>query len=700
MLTQENKLLSIETPLGKDVLLLHKLHGQEGLSELFHFDLELFSEKQAITFEDIVGKSVTISIILADGTKRYLNGLISRFSQECSMDKPGGSQFRASYFSAIVVPWFWLLTRTSNSRIFQKLSVPDIVEKVFADRGLTDYKLNLSRSYGQREYTVQYRESDFDFVSRLLQDEGIFYFFTHEDGKHTMVIADHSGANEPCPSQETTKFRQGSGEYYGEEDRIDSLKMVQEIQAGKFSLNDYNYEIPNTDLKVTADTTHTLGPGEREKYDYPGGYAKRNMGDGLATLRMEEEESRIVTLKGSSDCRAFVSGYRFKLQDSLQDDWNNKEYLLTRIRHEVDLTDTYFTGTLSTAAEESASHQRAYSNYFECIPHEVPFRPLRSTRRPVVEGVQTAVVVGPSGEEIYTDDYGRVKVQFHWDREGQLDENSSCWLRVGQAMAGNGWGALFLPRVGHEVIVEFLEGDPDRPIVTGQVYHGVNRPPYKLPDEKTKSTFKSNSSPGGGGYNEIRFEDKKDDEQLFIHAQQDQEIRTERDLLEWVGNDSHLIVVENQLEKVQGEKHLTVQGDHNEKVEGTISLEAGTDMQEKVGANYALDAGTEIHLKAGMKVILDAGTQISLVAGGSFIDIGPAGVTIQGSMVMINSGGSPGSGAGSSPEAPEVPREADTDEHGTTAELRSPPQLSPPPPTAQSQALADAAESGTPLCAT
>lgn len=693
MLTQENKPLIIDTPLGKDVLLLAKLSGQEALSELFAFELELISEKQAIAFEDIIGKNVTISALLPGGGKRFINGLISRFSQEYGADK-AESGLPASFFSATVVPWFWLLTRTSNCRIFQKLSVPDIVKKVFDDKGLTDYKLNLSGSHEPREYTVQYRESDFNFVSRLLEEEGIFYFFSHEKGKHIMVLADHSGANEPCPAQISAKYKLTDKDYFDNEDQIDSLKMIKEIQAGKYSLCDYNYEIPNTDLKVTTDTTCALGPGEREKYDYPGGYAKRNTGDGLATLRMEEEESRIITLRGGSDCRAFTSGYRFKLENSSQDDWNNTEYLLTRIKHRADLTATYFTGAAA------ATEEKQYSNHFECIPHEVPFRPACIARKPVVEGVQTAVVVGPAGEEIYTDDYGRVKVQFHWDREGQLDENSSCWLRVSQSMAGNSWGALFLPRIGHEVIVEFLEGDPDRPIVTGQVYHGVNRPPYKLPDEKTKSTFKSNSSPDGGGFNEIRFEDKKGEEQLFVHAELDQEIRTKRDLLEWVGNDGHLIVVENQFEKTEGNKHLTVMGDHNEKVDGTISVEAGTEMQEKVGTNYALDAGMEIHLKAGMKVVLEAGVQLSLVAGGSFIDIGPSGVSIKGPMVMINSGGSPASGSGSSPEPPEPPREADNAEFGQAAELRPATPLSPPPPTPQAQSLADAAESGTPLCET
>ena len=690
MYTQDKKLLSIQTPIGKDILLLARFKGQEGLSELFHFDMNLFSEHQSIAFEEIIGKNVTVSVFLADGSTRFFNGLISRFSQEYGRGAPGREPLFSCY-SATMVPWLWLLTRTSDSRIFQNLSVQDIVEKIFSEKGFNHFRFNLTADYQTREYTVQYRETDFNFVSRLLEEEGIYYFFEHEDAKHTLVMADHPGANKPCPAQKFVKFKMTGGDYFGNEDQIDRLEMIKQIQAGRITLNDYNYEFPDSDLTTTADTTHALGPGDREKYDYPGGYALRNTGDTLARLRMEQEEARITHLSGTSDCRAFTSGYRFKLEESSQEDWNEKEYLLTRIRHTADQADTYFSGSSKPGKD------KIYTNRFDCINHEVPFRPRRTTPIPVVDGIQTAVVVGPEGEEIYTDEHGRIKVQFHWDREGQHDENSSCWLRVSQSMAGNGWGAIFLPRIGHEVIVEFIEGNPDRPIVTGQVYHGVNRPPYTLPDEKTKSTFKSNSSIGGTGFNEIRFEDEKDEEQIFIHAQYNQDIRTENDRCEWIGNESHLIVVQDQVEKTNGDKHLTVTGDHNERVGGTVSLEAGMDMQEKVGGKHALEAGDQIHLKAGMKVIVEADTQVTFKVGSNFVDIGPAGVTIQGSMVQINSGGSAGSGFGSSPEHPREPREADIDEPGELAE-RIP--SSPPNPTPQARAFIDAAESGAPFCDT
>ncbi|MBN1843975.1 MAG: type VI secretion system tip protein VgrG, partial [Deltaproteobacteria bacterium] len=331
---------------------------------------------------------------------------------------------------------------------------------------------------------------------------------------------------------------------------------------------------------------------------------------------------------------------------------------------------------------------------FVAIPSSVTFRPERNTPKPVVEGVQTAIVAGPSGEEIYTDEHGRVKVQFHWDRQGKYDEKSSCWIRVSQNWAGKNWGMFFLPRIGHEVIVDFMEGDPDRPIITGRVHNAEAVPPYELPTERTKSTIKSLSSPDGDGFNEIRFEDKKGEEDIFIHAEKNQDIRVKNDLREWIGNDSHLIVYNDKLEQVEVNKHLTVKGDHNEKVDGTISIEAGRDMQEKVGQKHALDAGQEIHLKAGMKVIIEAGTQVSLKAGGNFVDIGPGGVTIQGTMVKINSGGSAGSGSGCSPESPQEPQEAGVAETGEKVYLTP----FPPSNTPQAQALQQASQSGKPLC--
>ncbi len=504
--TQENRLIRIDTPLGKDVLLLGAFRGLECISMPFSYELDLLSENHSIPFDAIIGKNVTVSLALADGEAHYFNGLISRFAQGRGGGEEGGDP-RFSHYRATMVPSLWLLTRTADSRIFQKLSVPDIVEKIFGEKSLSDYELQLDGSYDKREYCVQYRETDFNFISRLLEEEGIYYFFKQENGKHTMVIADAPSKHKPCPKQETAKY-QLSAEGWLKEDVIMSLEKMQEIRPGKYSLNDFNFETPNTSLEVKVPSKTKLGPGEREIYFYPGAYAKKAEGDRLANIRMEEEEAQITRINGSSNCRAFTSGYLFTLTDFYRDDMNNKKYVLTSIEHAAN-------------QDWEKESELVYNNQFTCIPFEVPYRPKRVAPEPVVQGSQTAIVVGPQGEEIYTDKHGRVKVQFHWDREGKRDENSSCWIRVSQSWAGPGWGAITIPRIGHEVIVDFVEGDPDRPIITGRVYHGINKPPYPLPDEKTKSTLKSDSSLGGGGFNEFRFEDKKGSEEIFVHGQKD-----------------------------------------------------------------------------------------------------------------------------------------------------------------------------------
>ena len=674
--TQENRLIAIDTPLGKDVLLLAGFNGTEGLSRLFSFELDMLSENHNIPFDSIIGKNVTVSVVLADGDKRFFSGIVASFSQGRGGGEEGGDP-RFSHYRATMVPWLWLLTRTADSRIFQKLSVPDIVEKIFSERGFSDFQRKLQGSYAEREFCVQYRETDFNFVSRLLEEEGIHYFFEHTDGKHTLILADSPQENKPCPKQDTARYQISLGGWF-EEDVITALEKLQEIRPGKYTLNDFNFEMPNTDLKANVPSKQKVGPGEREIYDYPGLYDKKAAGDRLARIRMEEEEAQITTITGSSNCRAFTSGYRFTLSAFYRKDVNDKEYVLTTLQH------------VANQSFESQT-ELAYHNHFTCIPFDVPYRPPRVTAKPLVQGTQTAIVVGPSGEEIYTEEHGRVKVQFHWDREGKRDENSSCWIRVAQLWAGPGWGAIFIPRIGQEVIVEFLEGDPDRPIITGRVYHGNNKPPYTLPDEKTKSTIKSDSSQGGGGCNEIRFEDKKGQEQLFFQAEKQQDNRVKEDSLEWIGRDRHLIVTQDQMEQVGGDKHLTVTGDQNEKVNGSVSLTAGMDIQRKAGMKYALDAGTEIHLKAGMNIVIEAGMSITLKAGGGFVVVGPAGVTISGTPVLINSGGAAGSGSGASPATPKPPKEADKAQPGEKVQK---PQPAPAAESPQTKAMKHAAQRG------
>jgi type VI secretion system secreted protein VgrG len=687
--TQENRLISIATTLGKDKLLLYRFDGNEGISRLFHFDLYMHSLQRDISFKDIVGKKATVTLVLPDGQKRYINGLISSFSQGGSSPLTGGEKpVNFTHYHATLVPWLWVLTRSTDCRIFQDLSVPDIIQKVFQEHGFKDFRLKLSGSYNPREYCVQYRETDFNFVTRLMEEEGIFYFFEHTEDKHTLVIADNVAAFSPCPLQKKVSYKSIKGQDR-DEDVINNWQLGEEVRPGMYSLIDFDFEKPNVDLTASVE-----GKDERklEIYDFPGKYKNKSDGEKLVGIRMHEEETPQTVITGSGTCRGFIPGFRFQLDNHYRKDFN-KEYTLTFVQMSCDQGDNY-------RSQSDHSSDINFVSHFNCIPYPTPFRPPRTTIVPTVRGTQTAIVVGPAGEEIYVDKYGRVKVQFHWDRDGKYNEKSSCWIRVAQVWAGKNWGAMFIPRVGQEVIVDFIEGDPDRPIIIGRVYNGASMPPYSLPDEKTKSTIKSLSSKGGGGFNEFRFEDKKGEEQIFIHAERNKDIRVKKDLFETVLGNAHHLVGGDQFEKVSGDKHDQVVGDHNEKVDGTVSLKVGADLQEKVGGSYAHDAGQEIHLKAGMKVVIESGMELTLKAGSNFIKIDPSGITIQGSpFVKINSGGAAGSGSGSSPDTPKDPQEADKAEPGSMAEV--PPKKKPQKPKIYSPGalvLKQAAENGTPFC--
>jgi type VI secretion system secreted protein VgrG len=688
-LTQENRMLHISTPLGDNVVVLTRFSGNEGLCVPFSFEMSLVSENSRVAFDQIIGGNVTVAIGTEAGSARFFNGLVSRFAQ----DSGAGDSGLARY-SATLVPWFWLLTKTTNSRIFQEKTVPEIVEQIFTEKGFTDFRMDLG-SYEAKEYCVQYAETDFNFISRLLEQEGIFYFFEHENAKHTMVLGDAPDKHPDCPYGEPVRFHPLSVGGTPPDDVITDFDKMQEIRIGKYTVNDFNPETPNTDLMVGVDCQTPLGPGEREVYDFPAEYKTRAEGERLANIRMQAEEVRTTSFAGTSTCTGFSGGCKYDLAGHFRDELNDHKYVLAGVNHRA-------SETAGSSGQGGGSY--TYRNSFKCIPHDIPYRPSLFTPKPMIAGVQTAIVVGPEGEQIHTDDdgYGRVKVQFHWDRARQYNEDSSCWVRVSQSWAGAGWGTLFLPRIGNEVIVSFLESDPDRPIITGCVYNGSNTPPYSLPDQKTRSTIKSMSVPDTGGVNEIRFEDEAGEEQLFIQAEKTLDTRVKGPSREFVGGKRHLIVKEDRLEKVETDKHLTVMGDHKEKVSGTISIQSGAEILESSVTKHAIDSSQEVHIKGGMKVIIEGGTQVSLKCGGNFIDIGPGGVFIQGSMVMINSGGAAGSGSGCSPDSPDEPEEADTTEPGRTSELPSltPAEVGTTELTPQALTFQQAAESGAPFCET
>jgi type VI secretion system secreted protein VgrG len=644
--TQEHRLISFASPLGKDALLLQSFSGHEAVSQPFHFSADFLSENHSISFKDIVGKQVTLLVHHAGDDKRHWNGFISRFA--CV-----GGDNRFTHYRAEIVPWLWFLTRTADCQIFQHKTILEIIKKVFQDHGFQDFQDRTQGSYPQREYVVQYRETAFNFVSRLMEEYGIFYFFEHDQNSHKLILADKPQVHKNCPVQHKVRFNYTPGSTLLKEDIVESWGAEQELRPGKYALTDYNFQTPKTSLMANVQTVAELGGNTKyEIYDYPGIHTKKGEGDTVTKVRMEEEEALHHVISGSGNCRSFASGYKFNLDEHSRSDQNG-DYLLTEVTHSASVGETY--------SGSGGDSQETYTNHFTCIPFAVPYRPQRLTPKPSVQGPQTAVVVGPAGEEIYPDKYGRVKVQFHWDRLGKKDENSSCWVRVSQPWAGKNWGAINIPRIGQEVIVEFLEGDPDRPIITGRVYNDDQMPPYTLPDHMTRTTFMSRSTKSGGSanYNELRFEDKKSNEQIFLNAEKDMDHRVEKDSREFVGNDRSLIVKHDQKEKVEGDLHGETTGNRNEKVGQTMSLQVGQNLQEKSGQNYAHEAGMEIHLKAGMNVVIEAGMQLTIKASGGFINIGPAGVAISGTLVLINSGGAAGSGSGSSPTDPQKPDEAD-----------------------------------------
>ena len=706
--TQKKRLLRLDTPLGDDVLLIQRIAGKEGLGQLFSFDLELLSEKKHdIDLNGIVGQNVTVRLQLEAGGERFFNGVVSSFVQT-AVGRAASDEIYSSY-RATVVPWLWLLTRTANCRIFQEKTVPDILMDIFGEYGFSGFVDNkLTGSYPTWEYCVQYRETAFNFVSRLMEQEGIYYYFSHEDGKHMLVLCDSAGAHQPFPGYATIPFRP-TRENAASTGSLHDWAIGKTLQPVKFAHTDYNFKKPRTPMLEDpfswphSDIQRPYQHADLEVFDYPGEFVLGPEGDQYAKMRIEELQAYHEVGSGNGDTRGIAPGSTFTLKNNLRGD-QNRAYLVVAAS---------YSGSVAEYATGKTGGDDEFACSFSAVPADTPFRAPRNTPKPTIQGAQTAIVVGPSGEEIFTDEFGRVKVQFHWDREHHYDATSSCWIRVAQTWAGKKWGAVFTPRVGQEVVVSFLEGDPDQPLIVGSVYNQDQAQHYKQPDHKTRSSIKSNSTKGGTGHNEVRFEDLKGKEQLYLHAQRNMDVRVTSNSMESVGGDRHLTVggekdgvktgdqkemvyrdkqlkvhrdqiehiggdvtlliggvdggVGNQdvhlkgtrKELIDGDAHLHIKGSESSQIDGDRSLTVGGSDQTKVGMKQAVEAGQEIHLKAGMNVVIEAGLQLTIKCGSSFVDISPKGVTIVGTLVMINSGGAAGSGSGSSPQAPEDAKDAD-----------------------------------------
>lgn len=705
---QDDRLLHFTSPLGDNVLLPEHLSGVEGVSELFRFQVDLVAAADTtIDPKNIIGKTVTVGINTDDsGTLRYINGVVASF-ELC-----GGGDDEFNNYRAYIVPSLWILTLNKNTRVFQNQTVTDVIKAV-----LSPYKISpsveTSSTFTPMEYCTQYRETDFDFISRLMEQHGILYYFKHSQDDHVFTLQDVSSKLADCAIQNSFRYAPQTGKFEGFYDFVvQDFASKSTIVSGKHSIWDYSFirEKVVPDAGTSAATKGPLGANGNEQYDYAdsaAAYLKKPESDGkigdlasfFMNVRRDVSDAGTVVVEGKSNAIPLTTGFTFTMTEHPQSSLNTK-YLLTRVEHDVKQTPSYRTRSKNVAAP--------YTNTFTAIPSSIPYRPPFTTEKPVVHGMHTGQVVTPSGEDSYMDKYGRVNVQFWWDRLRKANTPDNTLLRVAQSWAGKGWGTYFWPRVGDEVLIDFIEGDPDQPIVVGSVYNGINMPKYDPAGQYTLSGVLTRSSKNGGAANanELRFEDLQGKEQIFMNAERDYDLHVEHDWHTMVGNEQHTTITKNQFEEVDGDAHRLVKGKElqevdgeahlnvksnqivqvggdrqhklsgnlkesigqdsnisvgqnlNEKVGMTYSLQVGQNQFNKAGMLYVVDSGQEVHIKGGMNVVIEGGMGVCLSGPGGFVSVGPEGVVIQGTLVMINSGGAaiPGSpGMPQSPQSPSAP---------------------------------------------
>jgi type VI secretion system secreted protein VgrG len=661
----QDRFATVTTPLG-DSLQLLRMTGDDALGQLFAYELELLAVDPNLDESKLLGCSVTVHVSIANDKVRRFNGLVANFGYL-------GTKGRDNVYHLTLRPWLWLLSQTSDCRIFQHMSVPDVVAAVFRERGFSDVTFKLSGDYPSREYIVQYRETTLSFVQRLLEQEGIYYYFRHEDGRHTMQIVDSVTEHSTQPDYEDVPFFPPGTHH--ESDHIEHWNGQRQVRTGSYAFTDYDFKKPNADLLVETSVPGDYAHADNEFYDHPGDYETISDGERYARVRIAELQSSELAFAGQGNVRGLGAGALFNLSRFPREKLNC-QYLIVAASYTVD-------------AGEYESRGHHGSPHFHCslqaVDSSVPYVARRITARPTIVGPQTATVVGAAGQEIWTDQYGRVKVQFHWDRLGKRDENSSCWVRVAQLWAGSGWGGIHIPRIGQEVVVEFLEGDPDRPIITGRVYNFANQPPYSLPENQTQSGIRSQSTPKGGvnNFNELRFEDKKGAEQLYMQAEKNMDTLVKNDQTLNVGNnrtksvavDETTNIGRNRTETVSGDEFIQISGSRTELVTKaeTITLEdarrttvtlgdtlaIGKAYTVNVGADASLtivgshavkvDKTQSIHVTGARthqvesdtinvktKLVIDAGSEIVFKAGAASITLKQSGdIAIRGKSISV-----------------------------------------------------------------
>jgi type VI secretion system secreted protein VgrG len=624
-----------------------EFNGREAISQPFEFELELVSERPDLDLESLLHQAAFLAF---DQAGHGIHGQIYRVAQ-------GESGKRLTRYHVTLRPQLAYLAHRSNQRIFQHLTVEKIISQVLQEHGIqaNAYQFQLGSIYPEREYCVQYDESDLHFVQRLCEEEGIHYHFQHSEQGHVLVFGDDQT---PFPKLAPTAYQQDSG-LVADKPVIKRFGVRVETRSSRVTRRDYDFEKPK--LLMEADAKSAFKP-DLEDYDYPGRFVDRERGKHLSQRILERHRQDFELAQGDGDQPLLVSGHFLALTEHPRASWNDL-WLLTEIHHEGKQPQV-LEESVASHTEVSDGFQQGYRNRFTATPWTVLYRPPLNHPKPRILGSQSAVVTGPAGEEIHCDEYGRIKVQFFWDREGQADDKTSCWLRVSSSWAGDRYGGIAIPRVGMEVLVTFLEGDPDQPLVTGCLYHAEHVVPYALPASKTRSLFKTLSSPGGGGYNELRIEDKKGAEQIYIHAERDWDENIEHDQKIRIGNERHDSVEANSYSEFKAEEHRTTHADRKSEIKANDHLTVGNNQHIKIGTGQFINAGQEIHLSSGQKVVLEAGSELTFKAAGSFIKLDASGITMVGPIIKFNSGGAPGSGSGAAPIRPGKVKPADADKAG------------------------------------
>ena len=647
--------------------------GCEAVSQPYRFDVELVSENPELDLADLLHRRAFLAFT-PDGLG--IHGLVHRAEQ-------GESGKRLTRYRLAIVPQLAYLAHRSNQRIFQHLTVPQIVAQILQEHGIAlgDYQFLLGPTvYPTRDYCVQYDESDLHFVQRLCEEEGIHYHFQHGADGHVLTFGDDQSAF--AKLGRPTAYVQDSG-MTADDPGIRRFALRLATRTERITRRDYDFEQPRLLLEAAyqgSQVQDSTTPPSLEDYDYPGRYTDRKRGKHLAKRALERHRADYQQAEGHSDEPRLATGHLLEMSEHPRQEWNDL-WLLTEVIHEgkqpqvleesITTTSALSKGlssllhaTTGKTSTESGDFHQGYRNRFLATPWETPFRPPLTHLKPRVLGSQTAVVTGPAGEEIHCDKYGRIKVQFHWDREGQADDKTSCWLRVSSSWAGDRYGGIAIPRIGMEVLVTFLEGDPDHPLVTGCLFHAEHVVPYDLSANKTRSVFKTLSSPGGGGYNELRIEDRKGAEQIYLHAQRDWDENIEHDQKIRVGNERHETVEANSYAEFKAEEHLTIKAERKVEAKLDDHVSVGQNQHIKLGNAQLTQAGREIHLKAGQKMVIEAGIELTIKAGGSFIKLDPGGITVSGPLAKINAGGAPGKGSGNISMLPVIPLPAAMDKAG------------------------------------